>query len=244
MQDLKVILVEIDQVRENKNINFDNYNRNLQDIDADLILLPEMFNTGFTMNAKNMAEDWEDSFSIRWLQDLAKKKNAAIYTSLIIREKENYYNRGVFIYPNGTVKHYDKRKSFGLAGEDKVFSSGSNEVIVNYNGWNIQLQICYDLRFPEIVRNRLVQKKPAYDIILYVANWPEKRITHWDALLKARAIENQCYVIAVNRIGVDPNNLVYNGHSTIINALGEKMNDGNLNYELLQKTREKLPFLA
>ncbi|HIP31203.1 MAG TPA: nitrilase family protein [Crocinitomicaceae bacterium] len=250
MSNLTVTLVEIDQVWENKQANFDLYIDYLKGVETDLILLPEMFNTAFSMNAEELAEPWGKSVSIQWLQKLSKEKSAAIYTSLIIKENENYYNRGVFVCPNGRVKYYDKRKSFSLAGEDKTFTKGEKEVIVDYKGWKFQLQICYDLRFPEIVRNRIKKDgTPAYDAILYVANWPEKRIEHWSILLKARAIENQCYVLSVNRLGVDCQGLNYNGCSSVVSANGIFLSPRtpsqhyNILKEDLHQTRTKLPFL-
>jgi len=253
MQNLKVSIVQANQVWENKSENYKNYERLLINVSANLILLPEMFSTGFSMNTSLLGEAWGASSSITWLKKIAAKKNAAIYTSLIITEDGKTYNRGVFVYPSGDVKHYDKRKSFGLAKEDVYFASGQDETIVEHLGWKFQLQICYDLRFPEITRNRIGENgQPAYDAILYVANWPEKRITHWDTLLQARAIENQCYVIACNRMGVDQNNLIYSGHSQVVNASGEVLNsviksekclNTEVNFTSLQALRTQLPFL-
>ncbi len=246
MQDLKVTLVEIDQIWEHKKANFEIYENELKDVQTDLIILPEMFQTGFSMNVKELGEDWSESESVQWLKEISNTKNAAIYTSLIIKEDGEYYNRGVFVYPNGRIEFYDKRKSFALAGEDQFFTPGSQPKVVEYLGWKIQLQICFDLRFPEISRNYIEENgSPTYDLLLYVANWPEKRIMHWDALLKARAIENQCYVIGVNRIGYDKNGLIYNGHSKVINPLGgENMaKQQSLDVNKVQITRKKLPFL-
>jgi predicted amidohydrolase len=187
------------------------------------------------------------------LQELASKKNAAVYTSMIVSENGSFYNRGLFVEPTGSITTYDKRKTFGLAGEDLTYASGTEEKIVHYNGWNIQLQICYDLRFPEIVRNRVTSNQSAaYDVILYVANWPARRNEHWKALLKARAIENQCYVVGVNRVGEDANGLSYSGDSQVIDALGavnfceagnEEVKIVTLTKENLNATRELLPFL-
>jgi predicted amidohydrolase len=194
-----------------------------------------------------------DSVSIKWLKDLASKKNAAIYTSMIVRENGQFFNRGLFVEPNGTITAYDKRKTFGLAGEDLTYSAGTEERIVHFKGWNLQLQICYDLRFPEIVRNRIApNQSPAYDVILYIANWPARRNEHWKALLKARAIENQSYVVGVNRVGEDANGLSYSGDSQVLDALGsvnfceagnEEVKIVTLLNENLNSTRELLPFL-
>jgi predicted amidohydrolase len=254
MQDLTIALVQANQLWENKEGNLRHYEQLLKEVSSvDLILLPEMFHTAFSMNALLLAETMENSVGIEWLKTIAHEKNAAIYTSLIIKEQDHFYNRGVFIEPNGKLSIYDKRKTFGLAGEDKIFSAGEKETIVSYKGWKIQLQICYDLRFPEIVRNRIERdKQPAYDIILYVANWPQKRNIHWKSLLKARAIENQCYVIGVNRIGKDNNDLNYSGDSVCVDMLGEEttckaeieeIKIVSLSKNVLDSGRKMLPFL-
>jgi predicted amidohydrolase len=254
MQDLKVTLVQIDQVWEDKEANFKKYEAFFTQLnETDLVILPEMFHTGFSMSVDLLAEDWENSEGLDFLKKWAKQLNVAFYTSLIIREKGKFYNRGVFVYPDGNVNHYDKRKSFGLGGEDKFYTAGTKEIIVEWRGWKINLQICYDLRFPEIVRNRIEYDSAAYDLIIYVANWPEKRIAHWDTLLQARAIENQCYVVGVNRVGLDGNKLNYNGGSIAVSPLGEKLiaftdykEDFNfipLNRKDLRDIRTQLPFL-
>ena len=188
-----------------------------EDEPFDLFILPEMFTSGFTMNPSAVAEPM-DGETMTWLKSLAKAKNCAITGSLVIKEDGNFYNRMVFIFPSGEVQFYNKRHLFTLAGEEKVYTKGTKKVIVNYNNWNICLQVCYDLRFPVFVRN--VEN---YDLILYVANWPKPRINAWDSLLKARAIENMCYTIGVNRIGEDANQLEYPGHSQVIDFLGNNM---------------------
>jgi omega-amidase len=254
MQDLRIALVQAQQVWEDKHANLAHFSSLLADLDqVDLILLPEMFQTGFSMHAEALAEEMNNSESINWLQELASEKNAAIYTSMIVREDGNFYNRGLFVEPSGMITVYDKRKTFGLAGEDVTYKAGTKETIVEWNGWNLQLQICYDLRFPEIVRNRLTtNQSAAYDVILYVANWPARRNEHWKALLKARAIENQCYVVGVNRVGEDANGLNYSGDSVLIDELGtvdfceagnEVVKIVTLSKEKLNTTRELLPFL-
>ena len=254
MQDLRIALVQAHQVWEDKQANLNHFSHLLANIETvDLILLPEMFQTGFSMKAEQLAEAMEDSVSIQWLKELSAKKNAAIYTSMIARENGSFYNRGLFVEPNGSTTVYNKRKTFGLAGEDLTYGSGTAEKIVNYKNWNLQLQICYDLRFPEIVRNRMTSNQSAaYDVILYVANWPERRSEHWKALLKARAIENQSYVVGVNRVGTDANGLSYSGDSQVVDALGtvnfceagiEEVKIVTLTKENLNATRELLPFL-
>ncbi len=253
MQDLNITLVQANQIWENVQANLDHYESLLSDLNStDLIVLPEMFQTAFSMNT-SLAEEM-DGVSISWLNKIAKEKDSAIYTSLMIFENDTYYNRGVFVFPNGDIKAYDKRKTFGLAKESDFFNSGNEEQIVSWKGWNIQLQICYDLRFPEIVRNRITENNnAAYDLILYVANWPEKRSTHWNALLKARAIENQSYVVGVNRIGKDNNEFTYSGNSQIIDANGHQTSlpigkEACQSYLLikdkLRNIREVLPFLC
>jgi omega-amidase len=253
MQDLKVSLIQVDQCWEDVSANLTKFESLIQkQSDTDLIVLPEMFHTSFSMNT-SLAKDWEDNPIVEKLKQWSLKSQAAIYSSLMVKEQHQFYNRGVFVSPNGSVQYYDKRKSFGLGGEDRVFSQGDQEVIVDYKGWKINLQICYDLRFPELIRNRINSDgNPAYDVLIYVANWPQKRVLHWSTLLQARAIENQCFVVGVNRIGTDGNNLVYSGASAIYDGLGETkllMNDQEntstvtLSYESMQNWRLSLPFL-
>lgn len=253
MQNLNITIVQADQFWEDKKANFSNYQKLLKDVKTDLIILPEMFQTGFSMNVDLLKEDALNSFSINWLKNFANKKNAAIYTSLIIEENNKTYNRGVFIKPNGEIDTYDKRKLFCMAGEDNFFTAGEKEKVVSYLGWNIQLQICYDLRFPEIARNKLLSNnEPAYDIILYIANWPSEREKHWSSLLNARAIENQCFVIGVNRVGVDKKKILYSGDSQLISPGGsqEKLKKNkeyiktfDLEKDILISFRKKFPFL-
>ncbi len=252
MQNLKVGLAQANQIWENKKANFDNYQRLINSSEkVDLLVLPEMFSTGFSMQPQKLAESFFTSESIAWLRELANTKNCAITTSLIIEENGKYYNRMVFIEPNGILHHYDKRQLFTLAKEDKHYAAGRENKIVQYKGWHINLQVCYDLRFPENCRNKVESNKFEYDTLIYVANWPEKRKEHWKTLLKARAIENQCYVIGVNRVGVDGKEFKYSGDSAIINALGEvecTSNEevvlvGELNADTLNHVRESIPFL-
>ena len=220
---------------------------------ADIIVLPEMFNTGFSMNAEEHAEEWEKSESISWLKEQSLLHNTAFYTSLLIKSDGQFYNRGVFISEGNVLAYYDKQHLFAFAGEDAVFESGNSQTIVSFKGWKINLQICFDLRFPEGSRNQVIDGKPAYDLLLYVANWPSRRISHWDSLLVARAIENQCCVAAVNRVGVDGNHIDYNGHSCIIAADGsyvelpiqgkEGLVRQSVSYVQLSEFRKSLPFL-
>lgn len=214
--------------------------------DVDLIVLPEMFSSGFTMNPQNVAETMQGE-TVAWMQHLAKARNCAITGSLVIEENGNYFNRLVFVYPEGEIKTYDKRHLFTLAGEDKFYTAGKEKLIVEYKGFRICPLVCYDLRFPVFSRNT-----EAYDLLLYVANWPKLRINAWDILLKARAVENMAYVIGVNRIGVDANNHEYVGHSQAVDFLGnyvlepqesDKVFIIKLDKEQLLETRNKLAFL-
>jgi omega-amidase len=215
--------------------------------DVDLIVLPEMFSSGFTMEAKKIAETMQGE-TVTWLQHMAKAKNCAITGSLAIKENGKFYNRLVFVHPSGEIQHYDKRHLFTLAGEEKVYSKGNKRLIIDYKGWKICPLICYDLRFPVFARNT-----ENYDLLLYVANWPEIRIQAWDILLKARAVENMSYVIGVNRVGKDENNNHYNGHSQAIDFLGNEVlepqvTDGVFIVELdkkqLERNRKKFGFLS
>ncbi|HLO74540.1 MAG TPA: nitrilase family protein [Flavobacterium sp.] len=245
---MRIALFQTQLAWENSEINrvfIEEYFLN-EDESFDLLVLPEMFTTGFTMNPSAIAETMEGE-TISWLKQLAKKKTCAITGSLVIKESDNFYNRMVFVFPSGEVQFYDKRHLFTLAGEDKVYTKGTEKIVINYNNWNICLQVCYDLRFPVFARN--VEN---YDLLLYVANWPKPRINAWDTLLKARAIENMCYTIGVNRIGEDANQLEYPGHSQVIDFLGNQVlnceNDLgvfiiNLDKQIQFEAREKFNFL-
>ncbi|PKP44593.1 MAG: amidohydrolase [Bacteroidetes bacterium HGW-Bacteroidetes-13] len=235
---------------------WENPNENLislsQKIDAlpeqlQLVVLPEMFTSGFTMNPAAVAESMHGK-SIEWMRKTAMKKQLALVGSLVIAENNQYFNRLVFVHPSGNIEQYDKRHLFTLAGENKVYASGKERLIVNYNGWRICPLVCYDLRFPVWSRNT-----EAYDLLIYVANWPKPRVDAWDALLKARAIENMSYVAGVNRVGIDGNKHEYSGHSAVYDALGrivvvpqideEKIVTAVLDKKSLQTNREKLKFL-
>ena len=211
-----------------------------------LIVLPEMFTSGFTMRPSLVAETMQGE-TIQLLKNLAKAKNCAITGSLVITENNNFHNRLVFVFTTGEIEYYDKRHLFTLAGEDKIYTKGNKKIIIEYNGLKICPLVCYDLRFPVFSRNA-----ENYDVLIYVANWPKPRINAWDILLKARAIENMCYTIAVNRIGVDENNNEYTGHSQVIDYLGNSTlepqeNEGifivKLDINKMIETRNKLGFL-
>ncbi len=249
MQHLNIALVQTNLIWENPEENRVLISKKIAAIPkhTDVVVLPEMFTTGFTMNPVKWAETMNGD-TVQWMRKLASGKNIAIAGSIIVFENEAYYNRFLFVHPSGEIKFYNKRHLFTLAGEHKVYTQGNKKVIVNYKEWKICLMVCYDLRFPVWSRN-----KEDYDVLLYVANWPKTRIAAWDTLLKARAIENMCYAVGVNRVATDANNLVYNGHSAVYNSLGEEMLcflEGEdaiktiaLQKEHLKKTREKLGFL-
>jgi omega-amidase len=225
MSPLKLSLVQCNQFWEDKEKNLSHFDELLNQIkETDLIILPEMFHTAFSMNTKNLAEKTDNSLALSWLKMKAIEKNSAIYTSFIAEENSKFYNRGVFVYPNGNLIFYDKRKLFTLAKEDEFYTSGNEKVIIDYKKWKINLQICFDLRFPEVSRNKITNKNVIdYDLCLYVANWPEKRVEHWKTLLRARSIENQCFLVGLNRVGTDGKGLVYSGDSAIYSPYGEKL---------------------
>lgn len=215
--------------------------------EINLFVLPEMFSSGFTMEPFISAETMNGE-TISWMRTLATKRKCAITGSLIIFENEQFYNRMIFAFPSGQIDYYDKKHLFTLTGENKIYQPGTSKKVIKFMGWKICLQICYDLRFPVFARNI-----EDYDLLIYVANWPIPRIQAWDVLLKARAIENMSYVIGVNRIGFDNNKLEYNGHSQVINELGDFLIEpsesegvflATLDKNQLIKTRKKLNFLA
>ena len=224
---LKVALVQTNLFWEDPEKNRQHIEQHVNNLDGpvDIIVLPEMFTSGFTMNASDVAETMEGP-SVQWLKVLAKKIDAAIVGSLVISENDKFFNRLIFVEPSGKISTYDKKHTFTLAGEDRVYTAGKKKVIIDYNGWRICPMICYDLRFPIWARN-----VEDYDVILYVANWPKPRINAWDALLKARAIENMSYCIGVNRIGLDGTNHEYPGHSAVYDALGNRLDSIKPNTE-------------
>jgi predicted amidohydrolase len=182
---------------------------------TDLIILPEMFNTGFTMNAAEMGEPMNGK-TMQWMENIAKQYNCVVTGSLIIADKGKHYNRLIWMRPDGTYKHYDKRHLFGLGKEDDTYTAGKKKLIVELKGWKICPVICYDLRFPVWLRNG----NQTYDLLIIVANWPERRSLAWRTLIPARAVENQCYVIGVNRVGHDGNEIYHSGDSTCIDPNG------------------------
>ena len=216
---LKIVGIQTDLVWENSQQNISFFEEKINDLEraVDLIVLPEMFTTGFTIHPEKVAEKM-DGFSVLWMQKIAKNKQVAICGSLVISDNGTYYNRLIFVHPSGAIETYNKRHSFTLAKEDKVYSSGTKKIIIEYKGWKICPLICYDLRFPVWARNT-----ENYDLLIFMANWPAPRVKAWKTLLKARAIENMSYVIGVNIIGKDANDFAYSGNSLIIDYLGAKI---------------------
>ncbi len=188
----------------------------------DIIVLPEMFSSGFTMEAATYAETMEGP-GIAAMTKWAKQKQAVVCGSLIIKDEENYYNRLVWMRADGTYACYDKHHLFRLSDEHKTYTAGARHLIVQCKGWNIAPMVCYDLRFPVWCRNEAseLDYRGKYDVLLFVANWPERRALAWKTLLQARAIENQCYTIGVNRVGMDGNSIYHSGDSSVIGPLGE-----------------------
>lgn len=212
---------------------------------VDLVVLPEMFTSGFTMQPGHIDLS-EGTKTVEWMQRLAQQKNMALMGSIVFQENGNYFNRLYFVKPDGKYSTYDKKHTFTLAGEDKVYEAGKRKLIVEYRGFRICPLICYDLRFPVWARN-----VEDYDALIYVANWPKPRIQAWDTLLRARAIENMAYCIGVNRIGLDGLNHEYSGHSAVYDVLGDQMAYSEedeilyatLDKEHIESNRKKLRFL-
>lgn len=219
---------------------------------TEVIILPEMFSTGFSMNPEKLAETMEGE-AMQWLKRISASKRAIVTGSLIIREGDAFYNRLVWMQPDGKYGYYDKRHLFAYAHEDEHYSSGNRRLIASVKGWKVNLQICYDLRFPVWARHNFAasEGQPEYDLLVYVANWPERRSLAWKTLLQARAIENQCFVAGVNRVGKDGKDNYHSGDSMVVNGMGEilyqKAHDEDIYTITLEKDevddiRSKLPF--
>ncbi len=248
-ENLKIAAFQFDLAWEDIQANRTKVEQKLEQLSgkAHIVFLPEMFSTGFTMNAASVSETMCGE-TISWLKNQAAKYDVAICGSLAVQESEKFYNRLVFAEPSGKVLHYDKRHLFSMGGEEKAYTRGGNRLVVEYLGWRICPLICYDLRFPVWSRNL-----NNYDLLVYVANWPEQRSLVWNTLLKARAIENQAYVVGINRIGADGNKISHSGQSQIIDAKGhvmalagnysEEMILGELSYSNLKQFRQKFPVL-
>jgi omega-amidase len=270
MSSLTITLIQSRLNWEDKGANLHMFEEKINAIKekTEMVVLPEMFSTGFSMNAKSLAEKM-DGPTIEWMARIAKERRIILTGSLIIEEDGYYYNRLIWMLPVGQYGHYDKRHLFGFAGEDQHYSPGNKRLIASVNGFKLNMQICYDLRFPVWASQQsfvppLLGKKrvsnfdafkepehPEYDILVYIANWPEKRNHAWKTLLQARAIENQCYVLGLNRVGNDGNDIYYSGDSMIVDALGktlyEKSHDEDiftitLLKEKIDEIRKQFPF--
>lgn len=246
---MKIALLQFDTIWEDKQSNLDYVLSIINNLpsEVDLVVLPEMFSTGFTMTPEHVAE-LEQGITLQTLKNEAITNNIAIVGSWVTEQEEMHYNRLYFIFPDGSYKTYNKRHLFTLSGEKESYEAGTDKLIVHYKGWNICPLICYDLRFP--VFSRIVDQN--YDMLLYIASWPDRRIYAWDSLLKARAIENMSYVIGVNRSGTDPSGVEYSGHSQALDYMGSYLIEpfhGNsvqiieIHKAPLKQVRDKFAFL-
>lgn len=217
---------------------------------TEIVVLPEMFSTGFSMQPQLFGEDMQGE-AIEWMKRVSRENGIILTGSLIISEEEKHFNRLIWMLPNGQFGQYDKRHLFAYAGEQEHYTAGNKRLIASVKGWKINLQVCYDLRFPVWSRQQTDNNVPEYDVLIYVANWPEKRSHAWKTLLCARAIENQCYVIGVNRVGNDGNDIYHSGNSLVIDPLGqvlyhmadeEDINTITLSKEKLEEVRTRFPF--
>ncbi|NOT50401.1 MAG: nitrilase family protein [Chitinophagaceae bacterium] len=272
MSVLTITTIQTDLHWENKITNLQMLEEKINSIKGrtEIVVLPEMFSTGFSMKPELLAETMEGE-TVQWMKRIAKEKKIILTGSVIISEEGDYYNRLIWMLPNGEYGMYDKRHCFAFAGEDEHYTPGKKRLIASVKGWKINLQICYDLRFPVWARQapsppgvpdpakeagegkeHRLGGEAEYDILLYVANWPEKRNHAWKTLLQARAIENQCYVVGVNRVGDDGNNIHHSGDSMVIDPLGEVLYTKKeeediytitLDRSHLETVRTKLPFL-
>jgi predicted amidohydrolase len=249
---MKISVVQFSPVWESPAASRDSLRSLLARISAtDLLILPEMFSTGFVTNPVGVAE--KDGESLRFMQEMAAAHDCAVAGSLAVEEEGSYRNRFYFVYPDGSEVHYDKHHLFTYGGEHHRFTAGEKPVVAGYKGVRFLLQVCYDLRFPVFSRNRLLEDGSAlYDMALYVASWPHVRMDAWDALLRARAIENQCFLAGVNRVGTDPGNS-YSGHSVLLGPKGqvlaacrenrEEITSCEINLEELRAFRNQFPVL-
>lgn len=254
---LTITTIQANLAWENKQANLEMFSRKIEGIaePTEVVLLPEMFSTGFSMNPGYLAETM-DGDTVQWMKHIAQSKKIVLAGSLIIEEDDKFYNRLICMLPNGQYGWYDKRHLFGFAGEDEYYEPGNKRLIASVKGWKINMQVCYDLRFPVWARQQTTNAQsgalaPEYDILVYVANWPERRNHAWKTLLAARAIENQCFTIGVNRVGEDGNGIYHSGDTTIFSPLGETIYSIahaedvftiTLNKNDLSEVREKFPF--
>lgn len=251
MSTLTITTIQSNLDWENKASNLAMFEKKIRSIqeDTEIVVLPEMFSTGFSMNPQSLAETM-DGETVKWMKKIAAENNIILTGSVIIEENGHFFNRLIWMLPNGQHGYYDKRHRFAYAGEDDKYTAGTKRLIASVKGWKINLLVCYDLRFPVWSRQQ-IHEEPEYDILIYVANWPERRSIAWKTLLVARAIENQCYVVGVNRVGNDGHSIYHSGDSMIVDPLGEilyhcKDDEDIFSITLdkthLQNVREKFPF--
>jgi omega-amidase len=252
MTGLTITTIQTNLHWENKTANLQMLKEKINAIDEkmEVVILPEMFSTGFSMKPELLAETL-DGQTMTWMKEIASDNKIILTGSIIIKEEEKFFNRLIWMLPNRQFGYYDKRHLFAFGKEDQHYTAGNKRLIASVKGWKINLQVCYDLRFPVWSRQQVTNGEPEFDLLIYVANWPEKRNHAWKTLLCARAIENQCYVIGVNRVGEDGNDIYYSGDSLIIDPLGEvlyHMKDLEdiftitLEKEKLEKVRTHFPF--
>lgn len=253
MSSLTVTTIQSDIFWENKEANLAMFAEKISSINeqTEVVILPEMFSTGFIQEPEPFAESM-DGTTLQWMKAVSAKKKIILTGSIIIRENGNYFNRLIWMLPNGQAGFYDKRHLFSYGKEHLRFTPGSRRLVGSVKGWRINLQICYDLRFPVWARQQIKNNEPEYDLLINIANWPQQRQNAWKILLQARAIENQCYVAGVNRTGVDGHHIAYNGNTSVIDPLGnilyQKENTEDiftitLKKENLEQIRNKYPFI-
>jgi omega-amidase len=257
MQPLTISLIQSNLYWEDKEKNLQQFSVKIASLpkETQVVVLPEMFSTGFSMKPEQLAETMSGP-TVQWMKDTSRQQRKIVTGSVIIEEEGKYYNRLIWMLPNGTFYHYDKRHLFAFAGEDEHYTAGEKRLIVRVNGWKICLQVCYDLRFPVWSRQKPQTDSEGenglYDILIYVANWPQRRNHAWKTLLMARAIENQCYVAGVNRIGDDGNGIYHSGDSTLADPTGKLIwqhadEETSFTYtfipEKLKEIRAHFPFL-
>jgi omega-amidase len=274
MSTLTITTIQADLSWEDKAANLRLFEEKIDAIGSptEIVILPEMFSTGFSMNPGTLAEKM-DGPTLVWMKQIAVSKKIILTGSLIIEEEGNYFNRLIWMLPNGQYGYYDKRHRFAYAGEDEKYTAGSKRLIASVKGWRVNLLVCYDLRFPvwsrqgsapshpgpaaapsgqsASPREGFALPSPEYDLLIYVANWPQRRIHAWKTLLQARAIENQSYVVGVNRVGDDGNNIHYSGDTMIVDPLGEVLYQApgeeavftyTLQKDKLEEARSRYPF--
>jgi omega-amidase len=241
MDDLRITTIQTHLYWEDIDQNLVHFEEKLNALteQTDIIVLPEMFTTGFTMNPKVLAESHGDK-GLQWMQRKSKEKNCVLVGSISVKDGEKFYNRLYWVMPDGSYQSYDKRHLFQMGKEDVHYTAGSKKFVVEYKGWKICPLICYDLRFPVWSRNT---KENTYDVLVYVANWPEVRSYPWKQLLIARAIENQAYVVGVNRIGQDGNAITHSGDSCILNPRGEIISKTKANEDISETVSLSFTYL-